>query len=343
MPPLSMVAVTTFRDAHRRGLIDHVRQHGREGTVTLTTSVSDGALREIELTFAAETHRLMREVLAFPGLGRVEIADDTAAVTRPGYIPPARTPSGRASAITDSRRPSRDDLDKAELRARLVLSQRNIDMGRAVQVSRTVEGVRVRVEEGSPTIPIAERRATTRLLEQIDLVRLDFTPPTPVSAPVSRFRLQQWLVRTFADARTRVRFGPTLMQSLETVQQRLTVLASLAERYPDPRHQLSATTRPMLQQLVDLEYRRLRTELNESRELVSTLSGSAHAAYDGRETPPSLLACAPRALSRARTFERLVREITASRDDLTDTDSQRLNAGFATLWESVYGPSPARP
>jgi hypothetical protein len=219
---------------------------------------------------------------------------------RQQYISTVRRPTTGVVKRT----PTRDDLDKADLKARLRLGESGADMSDALRrYSRAPEAVR-----------------TAR-----------------------SFGLPQWLDRTFADPATRRAFGPRLMHSLETVRQRLTLLAELTQRYPDPRGQLSASTRSMLQQLVDLHYRRLRVEMNDSRERVSTLSGTVHVICDKPDTPQTLLARAPAALSRASAFEQLVLRTSTTQKDLSPEDQERINAEFAALWQAVHGPLPARP
>jgi hypothetical protein len=227
-------------------------------------------------------------------------------VTRASQGPPRQFISTVRAPTTPAllkRTPTRDEIDKADLKARLKLGQTGADMSDALRrYSRTPEAIRT----------------------------------------AHRFGLSQWLDRTFEDPAMRRAFGPRLMQSLETVRQRLVLLADLTQRYPDPSGQMSPVTRPMLQELVDLHYRRLRAEMNDSREWVSTLSGAVHVVCDKADTPPQLLTRAPAALTRAAAFERLVLRMSATRRDLTAEDQQHLNAEFAALWQAVHGPLPPR-
>jgi hypothetical protein len=218
------------------------------------------------------------------------------------FVSTVRTP---ATTAVVKRTPTRDELDKADLKVRLEMGQSGADITVALRrYSRTPEALR-----------------TAR----------------------AGFGLSAWLDRTFAsDPAMRRSFGPRLMQSIETVRQRLTLLADLTQRYPDPPGQMSAATRPMLQQLVDLHYRRLRAEMNDSREWVSSLSGAVHVICDPPDTPKQLLACAPVALARAAAFEQLVRRISTTRKDLTAEDQERINTSFAALWQSVHGSLPSR-
>src|SRR5262249_38305022 len=141
---------------------------------------------------------------------------------------------------------------------------------------------------------------------------------------------------------TRRSFLPDLTRALGDVRQRLEILADLTEHYPAPRNLMSAATRAAFQQLVDLHYRRLRVELNESRQRISTLSGSVSVLPDAASAPPDLLSRAAVAGKRARVVEQLVRESLAH-EDLTADEQRHINEAFGALWEAVYGPLPSQP
>lgn len=334
---LSMEAVEAFRAAHAGTIQDRVVSYEREGLLLLSMTVPDGELRGVELTMNAETHDVVREVLVFPRIGRVEIERLSHAV--PAYVPSRRPPA----TVIATRLPGGDTLEKAELKARLVLVQSGVDMKGEVLVSRTP--VAVRVESGS--VPPDQQGRIAARLTAIDHVQVDFrasslagTVPRPLDAPGgARFGLRHWLARNFRDPATRSLFLPKLLHSLTTVHQRIGLLAELARRYPDPHSQLSSSTRPMLQQLVDQHYRRLRAELNESRVWVAPLSGAVTVVTDTPDTPALLVSQAPRALSQVTAFEQLV-YASLRKNDLSTDDQQRINNEFAQLWETIHGPLP---
>jgi hypothetical protein len=333
---LSMEAVAAFRAANAGIIQDRVISYEREGLLLLSMTVSAGELRGVELTMNAETHDVLREVLVFPRIGRVEIERLSHAV--PAYVPSRRPPP---ATVIAARLPGGDTLDKAELKARLVLVQSGVDMKGEIRVSRTPAAVRV--ESGS--VPPDQQGRIASRLTAIDHVQVDFratglagTSPPPFDVPGgARFGLRHWLARNFRDPGTRSSFLPKLLHSLTTVHQRIGLLAELARRYPDPPSQLSTSTRPMLQQLVDQHYRRLRTELNESRVWVAPLSGAVTVITDTPETPTLLVSQAPRALSQVTALEQLV-YTSLRKNDLATTDQQRINSQFGDLWETIHGP-----
>jgi hypothetical protein len=277
---LSIEAVLSFRRSYPKGSDGRVSLHAREGRCTVTLQFEGGMPQEVELTLEVETHRVIREVLVFPGIGRVEIEDLT----------------DETSNVVIPTPPTREELELAELNARLVVARGD------AREPRTAMGCTGETER-------------------------------------KPFRLTRWLDRTFADTRMRESFGPALLQSLDTLCERLAVLTELSERYLDPHTQLPKTTRPLLQELVGLHYQRLRRELNTSKALVSALSQTATVAFDAHETPALLLSRAPAAFARVRAFDRAVRDIAAS-DDLGSDERQRLQEEFAALWRALYGPPP---
>jgi hypothetical protein len=347
--PLSTQPLVAFRNAHALGKSERVVSHEREGLLVLTSTVPDADLREgepreYELVVDAETHAAVRQVLTFPAIGRVEIEQIPHGAQ--GYAP-ARKPA----VVAGPRRPSRDELDQAELKARLVLGETGIDMRGDVRISRTPEAVRVEgssVSAGRPPNPNANADAAARLaaikLVQVYARKADLPPTDALAVPAaSRFGLRRWRNRNFQDTATWGTFLPDLTRSLVTVRQRFAVLSELAKRYPEPRDKMSSPARAVFRQLVDLHYRLLRAELNDSRERVSVYSGTVPGVSYAATTPPHLVSRAAAALSRASALEQLVlAQSSLTHDDLTPADRQRVNAAFDALWQTVYGSMPSR-
>jgi hypothetical protein len=241
-----------------------------------------------------------------------------------------------------SRRPSRDDLDRAELQVRLVLRDTDLDMQGQIRISRTPEAVRVEDSSG----PADGRAAAASRIGAIPHVRLDVHAgdlsgvTTRPESTVSRLGLRHWRGPKVSKVVTLEAFLSDLTRSLATVRQRLAILSEVATRFPHPQSQMSASARGMLKQLVDRHYQCLRAELNDSRVSIAAHSGSVTVDYDATITPPRLVAHAPVALSKARTLEELVRNVIAG-DDLAPADSDRINAAFGALWRAVHAPDPA--
>ncbi len=333
---LSMEAVAAFRAMHAGDLQEQIVRRDREGQLLLEMSVANGDLRSVEVVLDAETHRVLREVLSFPSIGRVEIERLSQSV--PAFVP-SRRPGVLLATV---RLPAGEALEKAELRARLVLGHSGMDMKSPIRVSRTPKGVRI--ESGS--LPADQQSRLAARLAAIVLVQTGFrvaampNQTAPELRPV-RIGLQQWLDRNFRDPATRESFCPHLFQSLDTLHHRVVLLVQLAQRYADPETPLSAKARDMLQQLVDLHYRRLRAEMNDARVWLAPLSGAVHVVTDTADAPPMLLSRAPHLLDRVTTFEHLV-NTTMRQRDLLPADQERTNAEFADLWQTLYGPLPTR-
>ena len=210
-------------------------------------TVDDGELRGVEILPDAGTFKVVREVLSFPRIGRVEIE-------RFMQSAPALIPGGSPGRVSPSnvKLPPPEALDNAELQARFVLGQSGLDMTARSGVLRTPAGVRI--ESGS--LPVDQQSRLAAKLAAIDLVRIDFHDAgmayqTPPELRPVRIGLREWLTRSFRYPATRESFCPRLFQTLDTVHHRVTLLVNLAERYPDPQTQLFTKTREKLQELVD--------------------------------------------------------------------------------------------
>jgi hypothetical protein len=333
---LSMEAVAAFRAMHAGALQDQIVRRDHDNQLCLEMRVPYGELRGVEIVLDAETHKVLRQVLSFPRIGRVEIERLSQSV--PAFVPSRRP----GVLLANYKLPPREALEKAELQALLVLGQSGLDMRSQFRVSRSPAGVRVE----SGLLAADQQSKLAAKLAAIELVRIDFrggsmSYQTPPELRPVRTGLREWLDRRFRDPATRESFCPRLFQTLDTVHHRVALLADLAQRYPDSQTPLSSSARGMLQQLVDLHYRRLRGEINDARVWVSPLSGAVHVISDTSETPPMLLSRAVPLLGRVTAFEQLV-NTTMRQRDLLPADQERINAEFADLWQTLYGPLPTR-
>jgi hypothetical protein len=120
--------------------------------LVLRTTTTEGLLREVSLVVRRDTYRVIRQLLVFEGIGRVEIEELTQWVRQtapaPGSI--ARldangnsmtAESGDASAAHD--KVERDRLDRAEIDARIMLREAGLDLGGLIRISRASDSVRV--------------------------------------------------------------------------------------------------------------------------------------------------------------------------------------------------------
>ena len=81
--------------------------------------------------------------------------------------------------------------------------------------------------------------------------------------------------------------------------------------------------------------------MNAVRVWLAPLSGTVSVVTNSPETPPLLLSRAPRCSARVIAFEHLV-NTTMRQRELLEADQQRINAEFAEVWQTLYGPLPTR-
>lgn len=143
----------------------HDRQHGREDNIVragkhllkLTTTVSDGSVEEQSLTVRDTDFHPVRRTVAFRDNRTVEVSEvdfkilPWSAVDENAFEPIANVESAVARTPTRvlpfPRMPetlSSDQLDEAELGARLVLNQLHADTGEQIEIGRISQGVEVK-------------------------------------------------------------------------------------------------------------------------------------------------------------------------------------------------------
>ncbi len=263
----------------------------------------------------------------------------------PGAVPTAPTPMTSTPVAPAAPPANGHELDRAELRARLVLAQAGLDLSGDIRVFRTPNAVHI---EG--TTPSADQQRIARArLTAIDHVRTDLhigqpssTCPDEVAkrAAMTRPGLDQWLAHTFIDPASRTSFRSDLMRSISAVHQRLTLLDALARRYPNARHQLQGSELDLFQKLVALHYAKLRTELDAAKTRISVLAGSDSLVLAASTCPATWPERTTIALSNATTLERQLQNLLAQHD-LTATARQRVRTTFQSLWTSMYAPQPS--
>jgi hypothetical protein len=329
--PLTIETAARYRNAHALDRNEHIFRTTNGGAFVLTTTASKGDLRELQVRVDTESYQVVHEHLTIPGIGSVDIDDLSPSAA---YLP-------RRAALTVIR-PSRDELERAELRVRLLLADTGADLKQRVQISRSPESVRVQTDgDGLRWDPLGTQ------LRALAHVHVEPSNPgtgthvVPTDALPTTYGLERWRKRRFGYSASGASVLPKLMESIVTVRQRLTVLADLAKRYPNPRRELSNDARALLGQLVEQHHGRLRGELSSVKDGVFGLWGPVRLRQEGKTAPVTFVAHAGIALTRARTMETAVRTAIA-RHDLTSDQEQRLRDTFQALWESVYGQTPAR-
>lgn len=145
--PLSASSFRTWRDRQELKS-DQVKRTG-DDLLTLTTSVQEGTVANESLTVRrADFHPVARSI-QFRGAETVELAELDYAVLGWNMVndsifePLASLPVLAPSAIAVPSLPTREELDEAELQARLALSRLNAE-SEQVEVSRSSKGVLVK-------------------------------------------------------------------------------------------------------------------------------------------------------------------------------------------------------
>jgi len=333
--PLTIDTAVRYRNAHAQDRDEHILRTTNGGAFVLTTTAPKADVRELQTRVDAESYQVVHEHLAIPGIGSVDIDDLNPSAA---YLP-------RRAALTMVR-PSRDELERAELRVRLLLADTGADLEQRVQIARSSDVVRVQTDgDGAHWDPLGTQLRTQ--LGTLAHVHIELTTPgtgthvVPTDALPTTYGLERWSKRRFGYAASGESVISQLMKSMVTARQRLTVLAELAKRYPNPRRDLSNDARALFGQLIEEHHRRLRGELNSVKDGVFALSGPIRLRQEGKTAPIAFVAHAGVALTRARTMETVVRTAIAQHD-LTRDQEQRVRDAFQALWESVYGQAPAR-
>lgn len=329
--PLTIDIAARYRKAHALDRDESLVRTTNGGAFVLTTTAPKGELRELQVRVDAESLQVVHEHLTIPGIGSVDIDDLNPSAA---YLP-------RRAALTMIR-PSRDELERAELRVRLLLADTGADLEQRVQILRSAEVVRVQTDgDGSRWDPLGTQ------LRALAHVHVELSTPgtgthvVPTEILPTTHGLERWLKRRFGYSASGESVIAQLMQSMVTARQRLTVLAELAKRYPNPRRDLSNDARALFGQLIEAHHQRLRGELISVKDGVFALWGPVRLRQEGKTAPITLVANAGVALTRARTMETVVHTAIAQHD-LTLEQEERVRDAFQALWESVYGQTPAR-
>jgi hypothetical protein len=355
--PPSVSRFAVWRNAHtctKHDRIIDVPDPTRQ-LLMLATTIADGDLREVDLTFDARNYRLLHQTLVFPAFGRVDA--DAVAQNTSRYTPSrsTHTPPPAPGVPTPGARPNRDDLDRAELTALLKLAQAGLETRRDIRVLRTPELVRVEASVSSATQRTGAVDPLTKVapsLAQIKHVTLDIhegplsasntTQPARTAQSLARAMssgpgLHQWLERRLDDQH-RASFVPKLARAMDRVERRLLQLSTLGRAYPESHSQsLSTTGRDLFRQLIALHYHKLCGELDDLRQHAYSLGGTPTLVMSASASPADLIARAPVAQAQATRFEQLVLDLFAHQD-LAEGDEQRVQTAFVSLWEALYGP-----
>jgi hypothetical protein len=296
-----------------------------QGLLVLRTSAPAGEPRLIELTVRRDTFDLVRELLMFGDMSRLELefVSDRSSVSTSTHR--TKSPAWPPSV---SRPPGREELESAELRARLVLGESGLDMRGHIQVSVDEASVLV---DGVISATASERRRARARLAEVPHVRVELRESGDHDLPIST-GLSRWLERTYTDRAVRMRFVPELTGSISNIRQHLDVLAGLAERYRAGKP-LPADGVATLTQLVNLHYRGLHDDLATLVEHVAVLCGTVPPPAAIR-TPADWRVRVDRARSEAAELDRVVQALLA-REDVSTPERQEVASILGQLWGTV--------
>jgi hypothetical protein len=350
--PLGMQLPNAFRVAHALDKTEHLVRRTSAGLLILTTAAPEqiGELSEIELTVNDEAFHVVHLTLVFRDIGRLEIGELTRRIA--GYIPPRKpAPIISIATTTSAPRPSRDELDLAELNVRLLFARTGLDVRGGIRISRTSDAVRVEGRQLSADELSAIKYVEVRPAEGPSAAGAAAGAGAAASVgalsvpAAAEYGLRDWRDRTFHDSPDHATFLRKLTRSLATVRQRLAILTELSDlshRYAAASNsEMSPAARRRFEDLVDLQYQRLRATLNDSRVHMQVLAGGEMLANDAQIAPRDLVTDASTALARATDLQHLVLGLL-SQDDLSEDDQRQARAAFTALWESVHGPNLSR-
>lgn len=164
------LSVASFRHWHDRpGVSRDVVKRGESGLLTLTSTLSDGAIASESLTVRESDFHPVERKIELRNAGTIEIAELNYSVlpwssVNPNLfesVPmgfggdPAFVPSLRLPAL-----PTVDQLDEAELEVRLVLSRLRMDASERIEIDRGSDGIHV---QGIVDTYEAKRQLQTQL------------------------------------------------------------------------------------------------------------------------------------------------------------------------------------
>jgi hypothetical protein len=355
--PLSVESLRAWRRA-LTNKHDEIRNEG-ESLLVLRTTTTEGVLREASLFVQRDTYRVIRQMLVFEGIGRVEIAELAQWVhnSAPAAGSGARSDAGGGTAesggaAADRAKLDRDRLDRSEIDARIALREAGLDLGGLVRVARA--GDSVHVDGIAPTD--TQRRDLEAQLSTLPGVRVALRLGTAreaattadggaassgAAAPSTQPALSHWLAHTFPDGTAaRARFVPELTRLVSQVGQRLTALQDLAERYQtEDIRALSSAARARLQLLLNLHYEGLNRDLLALDSRMAVLFGSTERCVQVTMAPADWPHRAVTGLTHARALDRQVQELLTHDDlpalDAAGNSNDHASRTFGALWDSV--------
>jgi hypothetical protein len=243
--------------------------------------------------------------------------------------------------------PNRDELDLAELDARLVLSDASLDLVRGIRVFSNHKAVRV---EGVVP-PQRPRRRVVARLNALPYVHASLrTGPAADSAnesgtPVTG--LSRLVDLRLGDRPEKRTFVPRLAGLVTAINERIHTMRGFAERYSDDTvKDMSPAARGKLQKLLDHHYRLLSADLDALDEHLAILFGSRTRVFPARRAPSDWQHRVNDGFAHAELLDRCLRELRML-DDLPsvppDDDvpaGHAITDAFGALWNALHAGRP---
>lgn len=300
--PFSIKPFVSWRASlrHRR---DVVRE--ADDLIVLETATAEGAIRMAEVAVRRDTYVVVRVAFEFEDIGRVHIeprgtADDD-------VIPVKSTEPG-LPAVSGL---EREELDYAELRARLALRAADLDLDERLRIVPSTSQTAVRMEGVTSAGQLDKLRELLSNVHRIELsIRAGAVAGTVDGPPVEISReLAGWLDRTYGtgDSEAKRRFVPALRRSVDLVGVRLAALNGVSMRYPPSAvRAMPAKHQALFKALIDEHYRAVNETLDACGGYVAVLAGeTASLAIARTSAPRDWRSRTSRALQAARDMERL--------------------------------------
>lgn len=241
--------------------------------------------------------------------------------------------------------PDRDTLDQAELDARLVLSDANLDLQRGIRVSSTLKAVRV---EGVP----APRRRVVARLNALPYVRVSLrsgpmaaSGADAMTVPVTG--ISRWVDYRLGDRPEKLTFVPEMTRLATAVTERVHTLHGLAERYSDDAvRDMSPAARAKLQKLLDRHYQSLSADLDALDARFAILFGSTTRVFPVRRAPTDWQQRVNTGFTHAESLDQSLRELLTL-DDLPPVpagadmpEGRAVTSAFGALWDAMHAGRP---
>ncbi len=280
-----------------------------QNTFTLLTRSRSTLVTQASLTVRKADFHPMRRHIVFRDFGAVDVAEVSYEVSdwnedRADSIFEPETASlpatsSRAFTVEAPRiLPSPDDLDEAELRARLALNEANADSGEQIDVRRGPSSIQIAgiietnerkrdLEDALSRIPlVAVSLHSISDMETRPASHLAPKQQPPEYAVANQSRLQAYLENSDKDTPSVVGMIHEFLETSLVIQRETHALDVLHAKFMTPgQERLSSSSRDLLQKLVESHLERLQGGINRQRRLVNVwMRRGATDSTSGRDT-----------------------------------------------------------